>query len=109
MEGRVGGRGLLDVADQIFHDALLSHPDLAFLLALEGDVPVGGAVLNHGADLVGLSNVFGTAAVWSGLVAEAAALFPGVPLVGYERDLDLEAARAAGFEPIGPLRVWMRD
>jgi hypothetical protein len=33
-------------------------------------------------------------------------LFPGLPLVGYERGDDLERARRVGFEEVGPLRVW---
>ena len=42
-------------------------------------------------------------------VAAVSARFPGLPLVGYEHGDSLAAARRAGFSPIGPLRVWLRD
>ena len=47
-------------------------------------------------------------ALLASLVRQARALFPGFPVVGYERDGDLEVARSIGFEPIGQLRVWIR-
>jgi hypothetical protein len=34
-------------------------------------------------------------------------LFPGRPLVGYERSDDLTAALAGGFQTTGELRVWV--
>ena len=64
--------------------------------------------LNQGADVVGLSNLFGFPidVVWRSLVATAGEIFPGLPLAGYERGDDLAAAHRAGFETVGPLRVW---
>ena len=60
--------------------------------------------------MVGVSNVFGEAAsAWSGCLAFAASSFPGMPLVGYEQGDDLAQALHHGFEPAGPLRVWVRD
>jgi hypothetical protein len=41
-------------------------------------------------------------------VRAAAALRPGLPIVGYERGEDLAEARQAGFTALGPLRVWAR-
>jgi hypothetical protein len=35
--------------------------------------------------------------------------FPGVPLVGYEREPDLTVAQAADFEKVQDLRVWIRQ
>jgi hypothetical protein len=62
--------------------------------------------------VVGLSNVFApavdTAAVWAKVVDYVGELFPGRPVVGYERGDDLAAAEGAGFRPVGPLRVWTR-
>ena len=105
--------GSTHTADEIFHDALLTHTDIAFVLAVDGDVVIGGAALNRGAGVVGLSNVFtsdeSASAVWNGLVSEAAAIFPDQSLVGYERDTDLSTAKAVGFDTIGPLRVWSRE
>ena len=59
--------------------------------------------------MVGISNVFGDESAWAGCLAFAATHFPGMPFVGYERGDDLAAARRHGFEPAGPLRVWIRD
>jgi hypothetical protein len=69
---------------------------------------VGGGILNRGAEVVGLSNLFGFAIelVWRSLVATAGEIFPGLPLVGYEHGDELAAAHRAGFETVGPLRVW---
>jgi hypothetical protein len=44
--------------------------------------------------------------VWRSLAAMAYEVFPGLPLVGYDRGNELAAAHQAGFETIGPLRVW---
>ncbi len=37
-----------------------------------------------------------------------AALRPGLPVVGYEHGAALAAAREAGCQVLGPLRVWAR-
>jgi hypothetical protein len=68
----------------------------------------GGGILSRGAEVVGLSNLFGSATdmVWRSLAAMAYEVFPGLPLVGYDRGNELAAAHQAGFETIGPLRVW---
>ena len=70
------------------------------------------AAANQTGEVVGLSNVFApaleAATVWTEVVAYVEQLFPGRPLVGYERGDDLTLARQAGFQPIGKLRVWAR-
>ena len=35
-------------------------------------------------------------------------VFPGAPIVGYEHPSALAAATDSGFEPIAPLRVWLK-
>ncbi|MEV0826601.1 hypothetical protein [Nonomuraea rubra] len=62
-----------------------------------------GAVLTATGRAVGVSNVFGD---WAGVLAAAAELFPGRPLVGYESDP--APALRHGFTTTGPLRVWLR-
>lgn len=98
---------------RVFPDTLLSAPEICFLLATEDGTLVGGGILNHAAGAVGISNVFSRGmpvqAVWEGLIATAAARFPGLPLVGYESGEDLPAALSAGFDVIGQLRVWLRS
>lgn len=87
-----------------FLPVLLGDPDLAFIA-----LPGGGGILNRHAGAVGLSNGFGTPAeaIREGLAAAAAALFPGLPLVGYLRAEALAGAQRAGFVAIGALRVWV--
>ena len=47
------------------------------------------------------------AAMFARAADAVAAIAPTLPLVGYEHGPTLEAALAAGFDPIGPLRVWL--
>ena len=78
-------------------------------VSIQGDGGiVGGGILNRGADVVGLSNLFGSTIdmVWRNLTAMAGEIFPGLALVGYEHGHELAAAHQAGFETVGPLRVW---
>ena len=42
-----------------------------------------------------------------GAVMAARDAFPGLSMVGYERGDDLTAMLAIGFQPLGPLRVWL--
>jgi len=97
----------------VFGEALLHAPDIAFLAAHSGRELVGGAILNHQAEVIGHSNVFAGKGkhgpVRAGLVREARRLFPGEPIVGYESGDDLENALAQGFAALGPLRIWVRD
>lgn len=100
----------LDLSAQQFHvlfDANWIHRAVRGTRSL-----VGGVAFNRSGSVVGLSNLSAVGVdpvvVWRDAVLVAEQWFPGRPLVGYERDLDLEHATAAGFATIGPLRVWMR-
>lgn len=94
----------------VFHPSLLADPAVAILAGRAGDELVAGAIGNQSADVVGISNVFTTRdveSVWAEAAAAVSARFPGVALVGYERDAELRAARRAGFASVGALRVWL--
>jgi hypothetical protein len=97
----------------VFRASLLDHPDVRVLAAYDGESLAGGAILNRGGSVVGLSNVFSVGPdvdrVWAGAVAAVGARYPGLAIVGYESGTDLDAARAVGFATTGPLRVWLRD
>ena len=99
-------------SERIFRRGLLREPGVALLAGARDGQVMAVAAANQTGEVVGLSNVFAPAAeaagCWAGAVAFAAALFPGRPLVGYERGDDLTLAQAAGFVPVGPLRVWAR-
>jgi hypothetical protein len=74
------------------------------------DGPVAGAVVRLGG-VSEVSNVWASPVHeldWEELVRVVSELHPGRDLVGYERGADLDRARAAGFTPVGPQRVWAR-
>jgi hypothetical protein len=93
---------------RVFMPRLLADDDIAFVSFKGEDGNAGGGILNRGADVVGLSNLFGSQMdrVWRSLIAKAGEIFPDQPLVGYEHGHDLAAAKLAGFETMGPLRIW---
>jgi len=92
--------------EDILPPALLQDPNV-LVLALD-DVEAG-CILNRSGDVVGLSNLFGRDAATRAATIEAAAREAGaLPLVGYEAvgaDADW---LAAGFRPLGPLRVLLK-
>ena len=93
---------------RLFLPRLLADKNVVFVSVQGDNGIVGGGILNRGAEVVGLSNLFGSAidVVWRSLVATAGEFFPGLPLVGYEHGDDLAAAHRAGFKTVGPLRIW---
>lgn len=98
---------------QVFAASLISHTNICFLFAPASGIPLCGGILNEGAGVVGLSNVFHAGVepevAWRGLLREAARRFPGLPVVGYETGKALTVARRIGFQPAGPLRIWCRS
>jgi hypothetical protein len=100
-------------AGRIFLPALLRRSDVAFLAALgAGGKIAAGIVANRSGSAVGLSNFFAReerAALREEGADAARDAFPGLPQVGYESGADLAEARAAGFDSLGPLRVWQRE
>ncbi|RTL65079.1 MAG: hypothetical protein EKK41_20665 [Hyphomicrobiales bacterium] len=105
---RAGGATAPDALPRVFKPALLADADIRFV-SIQGErADSGGGILNRGAGVVGVSNVFGTRLdrVWRDLITCAGETFPGLPLIGYEHGDDLSVAKAAGFAPIGTLRIW---
>lgn len=72
---------------------------------------VAGAVASRSDQVVGISNVFASDgspdAAWPGVLEAVHRLFPTLPVVGYEHGDHLAAAVHHGFEPVGPLRIWV--
>jgi hypothetical protein len=94
---------------RLFRSSLLADTNVVFIsIQGEGGGVAGGGILNRGAEVVGLSNLFGSKMDWvyRSIAAMADEIFPSFPLVGYESGKDLAAAKLAGFETVGPLRVW---
>ena len=98
---------------RVFPPELLRDPGVAVLGRFSSQGFDAGCIVNLSADVAGLSNVFSIAGPSSEIFAEAAeaagAFAAGRPLVGYEHGEELTAAIAAGFEPVGELRVWLLD
>jgi hypothetical protein len=94
----------------LFRPELLDDPATTIVAGHAPDGRIlGGAVLTASPRVTGVSNLFTAdgvpaSAAWSGVLTVAD---PALPLVGYESGDDLDAALAAGFEAIGPLRVWL--
>jgi len=97
---------------RLFLPALLADPEVAFLAAYEQERLVAGAIANRTGAVVGLSNLFvpteNSPRWWASCVAAVSALFPDLPLVGYERGDDLNFAQSAGFSALAPLRIWLK-
>ncbi|WP_329264169.1 hypothetical protein OG223_49990 [Streptomyces sp. NBC_01478] len=96
----------------LFQPELLDDP-ATFVLAgksADGRV-VTGAVASRSDQAVGISNVFalggGPDAAWPVVLDAVTWLFPTLPVVGYEQGDALAAAVQHGFEPVGPLRIWL--
>jgi hypothetical protein len=107
---QVAWRGASDPPD-VFRPGLLSDPGVRIVAVQDGDELTGGGVLNFGAGMIGVTNVFAIrnvdpGALWSCLLTVATEHFPGVPIVGDELQDDLVGALQVGFRVIGPLRVW---
>ena len=93
---------------RVFKPRLLADDNIRFVSIKGADGGDGGGILNRGANVVGLTNLFGSKLdrVWRDLIVLASEIFPGAPLVGYEHGDDLSLAKLAGFEAIGHLRIW---
>lgn len=105
-DGAEGNAGL-------FRPELLDDPATFVLAGRSPDGRVAaGAVASRSDDAVGVSNVFTLAdapdTAWPGVLDAVHRRFPGLPVVGYEHGDDLTTATRHGFEPTGPLRIWVR-
>jgi hypothetical protein len=91
--------------------AVLDRPSFAVLGRFDGEELVGGAVLHDGSSSVGLSNTWtlaGQELDGDELLAAAHAVHPGRALTDYAAGDDLRARLAAGWQAVGPHRVWVR-
>ncbi len=97
--------------DDVLRPGLLSFSAVTVLAALVDERIVGGAILNQGPKVIGISNFFTEdetiAENWQGCLAFVDTLFPGATLVGYESGANLDVVRSLGVTPAGPMRVWI--
>jgi hypothetical protein len=107
-------RGFFDGEEPegLFRPGLLSDPEIAIMGAFNKDEARAGAIFNRHSGACGISNVFSANdfgdAFLKNVVARAAAFAKGDPLVTYMPHDVLPEWQALGFEPIGPLRVWLK-
>ena len=100
-----------DTADVLL-PSILEHEHIAVLARIGDSGIEAGAVARLGSGVVELSNVHGVDGLevdWEELIAAVGTRFPDRPLVGYESGRDLVAARDAGFDAVGELRIWTRS
>ncbi|WP_276353055.1 hypothetical protein [Cohnella caldifontis] len=97
--------------ETVIRTDLLRRNDVKIYMREEAD-GLSGFIASLGGNAIGISNVFSTGrtneSIWTDIVSIVSKQFPGIPMVGYERDDDLAAALASGWTSIGPLRVWVR-
>ena len=97
---------------RLFRPQLLADPRCAILAChRDGDL-AAGVIAYTAAGVTGISNLFGAKLPAGQLEASAlravTALRPGLPVVSYAHGPDLAAARQAGWQSLGRLRVWER-
>jgi hypothetical protein len=94
------------------HPSLLDEDAVIVMAGYRDEAIVTGAIANRSATVAGVTNVFSAVgdldAAWCGSVAALTAYVGDLPLLGYERGDDLEAAGRYGFALLGPLRVWIK-
>lgn len=93
--------------------AVLRGDEFRVLARLAAGVPVAGAVVHDAGPVAGQSNLWSsgdplTPADVADVLACAAVLHPGRPVTDYAWGGELDVLLAAGFEPLGPQRVWAR-
>jgi hypothetical protein len=93
---------------------VLDQPAFTVLARHVRGVLAGGAVVHRGGrtGAIGLSNTWSatSAGVDHGeVLAAVGALHPGSAVTDYAQGADLSAMVAAGYAPLGPQRVWVRE
>jgi hypothetical protein len=96
--------------ERLFRPELLADPRCAILACRRDGDLIAGIIAYAAAGVTGISNLFGAGLpagqLWASALQAVAALRPHVPVVGYEHGAGLAAARQAGCQALGPLRVW---
>jgi hypothetical protein len=96
---------------RFFSPRLLAEPDVVFVARYSDGQITAGGIVNRSAEVIGIGNVFAPPedldAAYAAAPAAAAAIWPGLPVVGYEHGPPLSAAETAGFARIGALRIWV--
>lgn len=91
--------------EKIFLPNLLLEPEVGIYAKLESGKIVAGFIIFDSDGVISVSNVFdkNNSNIWLEIIGLIQA---NKPIVGYEKDKDLEYAKGAGFEEIGRLTIW---
>jgi hypothetical protein len=96
--------------EPLFRPELLADPRCTILACRRDGDLIAGLISYTAAGVTGISNLFGAGLpagqLWASALQAVAALWPHVPIVGYQHGPSLAAAREAGCQALGPLRVW---
>jgi hypothetical protein len=99
-------RGAGEALPHLFRDGLLADRQAIILGGFDGAGAIrAGGIAYEAAGVLGVTNIFGSRAAFLAALAKER---PDIAVVGYETGPDLDAAVAAGFERLGPLRIWQR-
>jgi hypothetical protein len=97
----------------LFRPELLTDPRCAIVACRRDGDLIAGIIAYTAAGVTGISNLFGAglgaAQLWASALQAVTTLRPHLPIVGYEHGTGMAAARQAGCQALGPLRVWVRD
>ncbi|WP_339377553.1 hypothetical protein [Calothrix sp. NIES-2100] len=97
----------------IFLPSLLANEDIAVIAAYQEYQIVAGAIANRAVDSVGLTNIFTPTAnaenFLCSCIAKVIDIFPDLPIVGYETGQEVTKLQTFNFEPLGSLRIWVRE
>jgi hypothetical protein len=97
----------------LFRPELLTDPRCAIVACRRDGDLIAGIIAYTAAGVTGISNLFGAglgaAQLWASALQAVTTLRPQLPIVGYENGTGMAAARQAGCQALGPLRVWVRD
>ena len=94
-------------SQRIFTVGLLSDPRVWVMGGFDPDGAIrAGAIANEAAGVLGLTNMFGASGEFLQAVSK---LWPGISTVCYARGDGHRSAAKAGFQVLGPMRVWVRE
>jgi hypothetical protein len=97
---------------RMFRDSMLARPEVKFWGKTAGTEIVAGCIANMSDECVGISNLFFAPSEqfdFREATAAVGSLDRHRPIVGYAAGPGLKAARRAGYETIGALRILNAD
>lgn len=96
-------------APDVLLPALIGSPGVTVMADVRQGEVVAGAIANRSDAVVGMTNNFTRDdKSWDGCRDAIVARYPDVTIVAYESQDELAFAQRSGFEPVAPLRVWVR-